>query len=129
MESTILVVEDDPHLRGVITEVLSDEGYAVYEACDGLGALERIGTVAPDLVVSDVRMPRLDGLELAERLGRMDDPIPVLLMSAGINAPRDIGASFLAKPFMLDDLVTLVERILSTRGGRGAVRRPLAFAF
>lgn len=129
MESTILVVEDDPRLREVIAEVLSDEGYAVYEACDGLGALERIGAVAPDLVLSDVTMPRLDGPGLAERLGRMDNPIPIVLMSAGSNAPRDAGTPFLAKPFLLDDLVTLVARILHTRGRRGAVHSPLAFAF
>ena len=129
MESTILVVEDDPHLREVITEVLSAEGYAIYEACDGLGALERIGAVTLDLVLSDVMMPRLNGLELAERLRRMDDPIPIVLMSAGSNAPRDAGTPFLAKPFLLDDLVTLVERMLRTRGRRKAVHRPLAFAF
>ena len=129
MESTILVVEDDPHLREVISEVLSDEGYAVFEASDGLGALERIGSVEPDLVISDVTMPRLNGVDLADLLRRRDNPIPIVLMSAGSNAPKDGRIPFLAKPFMLDDLVTLVERMLSSHEDAVAARRPLAFAF
>lgn len=112
MDSTILVVEDDAHLREVITEALSDEGYTVYEAIDGQRALERLETMAPDLVLSDVRMPRLTGVEPAERLKQRRDPIPIVLMSANANAPLGGGAMFLAKPFSLDDLVALVARVL-----------------
>ena len=129
MDSTILVVEDDPQLREVITEVLSDEGYNVYEAMDGQRALERIEAVAPDLVLSDIRMPRLTGIELAERLRQRRDPIPIVLMSTSSNAPPDGGVTFLAKPFALDDLVALVERILNTPPlSRGGPSRRLAFS-
>lgn len=112
MDSTILVVEDDAHLREVITEALSDEGFTVYQANDGERALERLETMAPDLILSDVRMPRLTGIELAERLKQRRDPIPIVLMSANANAPLGGGAMFLAKPFSLDDLVALVARVL-----------------
>ncbi len=115
MDSTILVVEDDPYLREVISEVLSDEGYNVYEAMDGQRALERIETIAPDLVLSDIRMPRLTGIELAERLNQRREPIPIVLMSTSSNAPPGGGTTFLAKPFSLDDLVALVARILKTK--------------
>jgi CheY-like chemotaxis protein len=123
MDSTILVVDDDQQLREIITEVLNDEGYTVYEAFDGLRALEHLEIMAPDLVLSDIRMPRLSGLELAERIQKRRHPIPIVLMSANSNAPPPGTAMFLAKPFSLDDLVALVGHILRKNG-----RRPLAFA-
>lgn len=126
MDSTILVVEDDPDLREVITEVLSDEGYRVFEAIDGQRALERIETIAPDLVLSDIRMPRLTGIELAERLRQRRDPIPIVLMSTSSNAPAGGGFMFLAKPFAIDDLVALVARVLTKSGfARGHSLRSL----
>lgn len=131
MESTILVVEDDPLLREVITEALSDEGYTVYEAGDGEGALERLDAMPrqPDLVLSDVRMPRLSGFELAERLAQRRLPIPIVLMSATRNAPPGESATFLAKPFSLDDLVALVARVLDRNAPtRKSLRRDLALA-
>ena len=129
MDSTILVVEDDPHLREVITEVLSDEGYDVHEAMDGQRALERIESIVPDLVLSDIRMPRLSGLELAERLKQRRQPIPIVLMSTSSNAPSGEEFVFLAKPFAIEDLVALVKRILhqgslARRGLSGTLAYP-----
>ena len=102
-------------MRDLNTEVLRDEGYTVYEAIDGQRALERLETMRPepDLVLSDIKMPRLTGFELAERIRQRRRPIPIVLMSANVNAPPDGGAMFLAKPFSLDALVALVERILT----------------
>ena len=127
MDATILVVEDDPQLREVITEVLSEEGYHVYAAFDGQRALESIETMTPDLVLSDVRMPRLSGIELAEKLRQRRNPIPIVLMSTISNAPSGKGAMFLAKPFSLDDLVALVSRVLqmTARTRDGAPRKPV----
>lgn len=129
MDSTILVVEDDAQLREVITEVLCDEGYTVYEANDGQRALERLETLAPDLVLSDVRMPRVTGIELAERLRQRRVPIPIVLMSANANAPLGGGAMFLAKPFSLEELVALVARVLNRNSrSRHGSSRNLALA-
>lgn len=131
MDSTILVVEDDPHLREVITEVLSDEGYTVYDATDGERALERLDAMQrqPDLVLSDVRMPRLTGFELADRLRQRRRPIPIVLMSANCSVPPGGGVMFLAKPFSLDDLVALVARILAKeRRSESGSPRNLALA-
>ena len=129
MDSTILVVEDDPQLREVITEVLSDEGYHVYEAIDGQRALERIESIVPDLILSDIRMPRLTGLELAERLKQRRDPIPIVLMSTSSNAPSGGGFTFLAKPFAIDELVALVARVLKMNAlSRRASSRYLAYS-
>jgi CheY-like chemotaxis protein len=118
MDPTILVVEDDPQVREVIADVLSDEGYAVQEAPDGQGALEQIEAKTPDLILSDVWMPRLTGLELAERLSRRRDPVPIVLMSADNNAPPVGSTMFLAKPFAIDELIALIDRVL------GKKRRP-----
>ncbi|MGH2614681.1 MAG: response regulator [Thermomicrobiales bacterium] len=115
MDPTILVVEDDPLLREVIAEVLSDEGFTVHEAADGQRALEEIESDTPDLVLSDMSMPRLGGRELAEQLSLRADPVPIVLMSAASNAPPDSRAMFLAKPFTIDELLAVVARVLIER--------------
>ncbi len=115
MDPIILVVDDDPHLREVITDILTDEGYDVQQACDGQRALEQIETATPDLVLSDVSMPRLNGLELAEHLTRREDPVPIVLMSAASNAPPAGVALFLPKPFALDELLALIAGILGEK--------------
>jgi DNA-binding response OmpR family regulator len=118
MDPTILVVEDDPQLRQVISEVLSDEGFTVHEASDGQRALEEIAADTPDLVLSDISMPRLTGVELAEELSRREDPVPIVLMSAASNAPPTSGTMFLPKPFTIDELLALVARVLRERPHR-----------
>lgn len=105
----LLVVDDDPTVREIVAEVLADEGYAVARAGDGATALKLVDTLQPDVVVSDVMLPRLDGLQLAHHLQAKG--IAVILMSAG-SAPLKAGAHFLAKPFDLDDLVAAVSRVL-----------------
>ncbi|MBA3450099.1 MAG: response regulator [Chloroflexia bacterium] len=112
MDPTILVVDDDPHLREVIADALGDEGYDVRQAADGQRALEKIAEAAPDLVLSDISMPRLTGVELAERLSRRASPVPVVLMSATTIAPPVATEMFLRKPFALDELLGLVASAL-----------------
>lgn len=115
MDSTILVVDDDSQLRGVIADVLRDEGYDVQQASDGHRALAQIEAAAPDLVLSDVAMPHLTGVELAEQLTHRAEPVPIVLMSASRMAPPVSVDWFLPKPFALDDLLALVSGILGSR--------------
>ncbi len=78
--ATVLVADDDPGIRAFLTDLLTIEGYAVRCAEDGAAALAEVERAPPDLVLSEVRMPRLDGLALAARLRPLG--VPILLMSA-----------------------------------------------
>ena len=108
---TILVVEDERPILHVLQLVLADEGYRVETAGNGVEGLAKATSVMPDLVLSDVMMPRMTGPDLALALAA--DPVlrvvPVILMSA---ATRPAGpaacAAFLPKPFGLDELLELV---------------------
>ena len=87
---TVLVVEDEPAIREVVADLLEDEGYAVRQAADGLEAIDELEVDGVDLVLSDVRMPRLDGPALARRLRRHGYAVPVVLMSA-VDVEIDLG--------------------------------------
>src|SRR5215210_8144007 len=94
---TVLVVEDEPVIRELMAILLEEEGYTVRQACDGLEALETVDQHPVDLVLSDVKMPRLDGASLAHRLRAQANPLPVILMSA-VYAEVDLpGVLFLRK--------------------------------
>jgi CheY-like chemotaxis protein len=114
MPPTILVVDDDPDLCQSLVAALRDVGYLVEQAAgDGIMALEQISTCVPDLILSDVRMPRLDGIGLARLLAPHTPAIPVILMSAS-PLPSDCPLPALRKPFTLEDLLTLMARTLPT---------------
>jgi two-component system, OmpR family, response regulator MprA len=109
---TVLVVEDEPAVREVVTELLQDEGYAVREASDGLQAIDELQADNIDLVLSDVRMPRLDGPSLARRLRGRGHAVPVVLMSA-VDVEVDLpGVRFLPKPFDRDHLLHVIGSAL-----------------
>jgi CheY-like chemotaxis protein len=112
----ILIVDDEPLIREVLAEVLADEGYAVHSAADGQEAVEAVSVETPDLVITDVLMPRLSGWELLDRVRQHHPLLPVIVISAvGQRAARPERLSdhtvFLAKPFALDDLLALVSRL------------------
>jgi CheY-like chemotaxis protein len=109
---TVLVVEDEPAIREVVADLLEDEGYAVHQAADGLEAIAELEVDHIDLVLSDVRMPRLDGPALARRLRRHGYAMPVVLMSA-VDVEVDLpGVCFLPKPFDRDHLLHAVGSAL-----------------
>ena len=111
--STILVVEDEPVIRVLMAILLEDEGYTVRQAVDGLAALETVEQHRIDLVLSDVKMPRLDGASLAQQLRSRGDPIPVVLMSA-VYAEVDLpGVRFLRKPIDCEHLLTIIAADLA----------------
>jgi CheY-like chemotaxis protein len=111
MPPSILVVDDDPGVRHALVEALLDAGYAVEQASDGLMALKKIARQVPDLILSDVRMPRLDGIGLATTLAPHIPPIPIILMSANL-LPYGCAYPFIRKPFTLEALLTLIARTL-----------------
>ena len=118
---TVLVVEDEPVIRELMAILLEDEGYTVRLASDGLEALETVEQHPVDLVLSDVKMPRLDGASLAHRLRAQPNPLPVILMSA-VYAEVDLpGVRFLRKPVNCEHLLDIIAAALleSHRSVRG----------
>jgi CheY-like chemotaxis protein len=109
---TVLVVEDEPAIREVVADLLQNEGYAVRQAADGLQAIDELEVDDVDLVLSDVRMPRLDGPSLARRLRGRGHAIPVVLMSAADVEVDLPGVRFLPKPFDRDHLLHVVGSAL-----------------
>ncbi len=113
----ILVVEDEPAIAEVLRHLLEEEGYQIVLASNGQKALDQLGEVRPDLVLSDLMMPMLTGTEMLSMM--QSDPvlsqIPVILMSAAGSTPAAIAISgmpnyigFLKKPFEMDALMLLI---------------------
>jgi two-component system response regulator MprA len=113
----ILVVDDDPEIVSFLKRGLTFEGYSVETAGDGAEALAKIREREPDLVILDVMMPGMDGIEVARRL-RQASAIPILMLTAkGTVADRvaglDSGADdYLVKPFAFDELLARMRSLL-----------------
>ena len=114
----VLIVDDDPAFRMLCSVNLNAEGVVVLEAGDGRGALEQARSERPDLVVTDLRMPGLDGFQLAEAL-RLDErtcDIPLIFLTsetepANASRARELGAlAYLTKPFDPPALASLVRK-------------------
>ncbi len=116
-ERTVLVVEDDPDLSALLAVILSEAGYPVMTAGDGLEALERVAERLPGLVLLDMRMPRMNGWEFAREFrARHGRAAPIVVVTAAENArlrAEEIGADgWLEKPFELDQVMNEVARFL-----------------
>jgi DNA-binding response OmpR family regulator len=120
---TILVADDEEDLRELVTYRLTRSGYRVIGAGDGQEALELAAERAPDLMVLDVMMPKLDGYELTRRVRAEAalSSIPVILLTArsqesDIDRGFEVGADdYLKKPFNPDELVARVRAVLGRR--------------
>ncbi len=112
----ILIVEDDAITRRNLSVLLKDEGYDVDQAGDGVQALEILAGRPFDLVLSDIVMPRMDGLKLLQQLQFMAPQMPVVIMTSYVSDSLSSvpagAAEFIRKPFILDDLLFKVQRVL-----------------
>jgi CheY-like chemotaxis protein len=118
-EPTELVVDDDPVVVGLLQVNFEVEGYRVLTASDGEDGLRRAQAELPDVVVLDVMMPRMDGLQVAARLrtGVRTRHIPIVVLSAraqaaDVKAGRDVADEYITKPFDPLALLELVGRLL-----------------
>jgi DNA-binding NtrC family response regulator len=118
---SILVVDDDHSLRNMLSIVLSKEGYQVEEAASGLEALKKLKGGKYDLVVSDIRMPDLSGIELLKRIKTHDPELPVIMITAyaathdAIEAMKLGAEDYLLKPFNLEELKIVIGKSLSQK--------------
>lgn len=108
--SLVLVVDDDPNVAQLLVSLFEEEGYVVATASDGLSALKQIERQQPKFVVTDVMMPRMDGVTLARRIAADWKGLPVVLMSAA-DPPAGIDIPFIQKPFDLDAVLSTVHQL------------------
>ena len=122
----VLVVEDDETVAEVVRRYLEREGYDVHAVADGRSALARFDDVGADVVVLDIMLPGIDGLEVCREL-RSRSPVPVIMLTAlGEEADRimglEIGADdYISKPFSPRELVARIKSVLRRAGGPLAI--------
>ena len=118
MKGKILIVDDQFGIRILLNEVLQKEGYETYQAANGVQALEIVTKHAPDLVLLDMKIPGMDGIEILKRMKVIDKDIRVIIMTAYgeldmIQEAKDLGAmTHFAKPFDIDDIRGAVKKYL-----------------
>jgi two-component system, cell cycle response regulator CpdR len=117
--SRILLAEDDESMRGFLVRALKKAGYEVIDFANGEEAYERLKTEPFTLLLTDIVMPKMDGIELARRASELDPDLKIMfitgfaavILNNDIAAPKD--ARVLSKPFHLKDLVREVDRLLA----------------
>ena len=131
----ILVIDDEPSITRLISAYLKPEGYEVYLAADGNAGLKAARAFKPDLILLDVMLPGMDGIELLSRLRRESDVYVILLTARTEETDKIVGLSigaddYVTKPFSPRELVARVKaalRRIDSRGGSTGVRNVLSF--
>ncbi|MDA7025369.1 response regulator [Bacillus sp. CLL-7-23] len=115
MNEKILIVDDQYGIRVLLNEVFNKEGYTTFQAANGLQALDIVGRERPDLVLLDMKIPGMDGIEILKRMKVIDDQIRVIIMTAYgeldmIQESKELGAlTHFAKPFDIDEIREAVK--------------------
>ncbi|MCL6583944.1 MAG: sigma-54 dependent transcriptional regulator [bacterium] len=118
---TILLVDDDPELIWILTEALTKEGYRVLSAEDGKTAIQQVRNEAPDLVLMDINMPDINGIELLGRIKAISRRISAVMLSAYGEAKNVVKAmhagadDFITKPFDIDELKITISKVLERK--------------
>ncbi|MEW5803083.1 MAG: sigma-54 dependent transcriptional regulator [bacterium] len=118
---TILVVDDDPELIWILTEALTKEGYKVFSAEDGKTAIQMARSETPDLILMDISMPDINGIELLGRIKAISKRMAVIMLSAHGEAKTVVNAihagadDFIAKPFDNDELKITIGKVLERK--------------
>jgi two-component system response regulator (stage 0 sporulation protein F) len=121
MKEKILIVDDQFGIRILLNEVFQKEGYQTFQAANGYQALEIVDKHSPDLVLLDMKIPGMDGIEILKRMKAVDQEIRVIIMTAYgeldmIQEAKDLGAiTHFAKPFDIDEIREAVRKHLPIR--------------
>jgi two-component system response regulator MprA len=133
MSARVLVVDDDASIRAALIRGLTSEGYAVEVAANGSAALRAARDLDPDLVVLDLMLPGLDGIEVCRRLRLAEEDLPIVMLTArdavadrvaGLESGAD---DYLVKPFAIEELLARVRVCLRRRESNGRSNADLAF--
>lgn len=112
----LLLVDDEEAIRMIYREEFEGDGYQVITAADGQSALQLFGSEAPDLVILDIQMPGMNGVEVLRQMKMRNSAVPVILSSAFQEFKRDLGTwasdEYVVKSGNLDDLKDAVRRLL-----------------
>jgi DNA-binding NtrC family response regulator len=117
----VLIVDDELNMRLVLAAMLKKEGYAITSAADGLEALQILKSNKMDVVVTDLKMPHLDGMELLLRITEQYPQVPVIIITAhgtvatAVEALKRGALDYITKPFELDDLKNVISKAIKTR--------------
>lgn len=112
---TVLVIDDQPGIRRLLTEVLTEEGYMVVTAINGIEGLNKAKEVQPDVILMDMKMPGMDGIETLREIKRLNQGEAIIMMTAYgeldlINQARELGAyGYVTKPFDILNLCQMLE--------------------
>jgi len=126
--SRILIVDDDPNIVQMLSDILTDEGYEVATATQSLRAFDRAKESQPNLILMDIMMPYLDGLDQIKLLSLDDDlkDIPIIVITAKARALEGIEdlralriVDYLYKPFEISDLLDKIGKALKSREAAG----------
>ncbi|WP_369901703.1 response regulator [Bacillus manliponensis] len=121
MDGKILIVDDQYGIRVLLHEVFQKEGYQTFQAANGFQALDIVNKDCPDLVVLDMKIPGMDGIEILKRIKDINKDIKVILMTAYgeldmIQEAKDLGALMhFAKPFDIDEVRKVVRDELAVQ--------------
>ncbi len=116
---TILIVDDEKHYRVVLSEVLQEEGYASFTAASGMEALDLLKSQVIDLVLTDVKMPGMTGIDLLEKIKEITPELPVIIMTAFGSVEKAVEAmhkgayTFILKPFENETLIAHIAKSIS----------------
>ena len=123
MNETVLVVDDEARIRSSLRGILGDEGFRVLDTGDPAGVMDLIARENPALVLLDVWMPDIDGIEMLRRIKAERPDIRVIMISGhgniqnAVAATRLGAADFIEKPFSVRGLLTSIQRVLEHRSG------------
>ena len=128
IKHTILVIDDQPGIRRLLMEVLTEEGYAVHTAANGYEGIQKVNELKPHLILMDINMPGMDGIETLRELKRMNQADKVIMMTAYgelelVNQAKELGAyAYITKPFDIIALCTIISNQLASAGADDALK-------
>ena len=114
----ILIVDDDKDLRFNLSCILKEKGYEVIAAVDGKQALNALAQSSPDLVLLDVRLPGMDGVELLEEMKKIEKNLPIIMLTAysdvksAVKAMKSGAFDYITKPFDEEELILILGKAL-----------------
>ena len=120
MES-ILIVEDNKDMQFILSKILKEKGYKTIIAGDGIRAIEKVEKYIPDLVLLDIKLPKLDGMQVLDMIKKIDEDLPIIMITAfgnikgAVNAMKSGAYDYITKPFNNEELILIIQKALKAQ--------------